>query len=194
MGWSHNAGEMDGRGLLTKNVERSESGVIILMRVMKTLFALHQPWECEIWPGYDPFVAQCLSKFDVAVEPTHQLGPSDQYLWVPTTWGGEGGLCTPGGHIWTSIRTRARPPAPPGARWLVETNLVMVLTPPGVTQPSSDVLDIPGHPDPGLMSEQTLKLCSNGRKICERSRVQQSKLLVNICFIVFKTVTALWKT
>ena len=61
-------------GASSPRMWRDQSGVIIiLMRVMKTLFALHQPWECEIWPGYDPFVAQCLSKFDVAVEPTHQL-------------------------------------------------------------------------------------------------------------------------
>ena len=53
---------------------RDQAGVITLMRAMKTLFALHQPWECEIWPGYDPFVAQCLSKFDVAVEPTSDIG------------------------------------------------------------------------------------------------------------------------
>ena len=66
---------MAGPGL-SRNVERS--GVITtMMRVMKTLFALHQPWECEIWPGYDPFLAQCLSKFDVAVEPTRpRLAPS----------------------------------------------------------------------------------------------------------------------
>ena len=67
------------------------SGVMMMMRVMKTLFALHQPWECEIWPGYDPFLAQCLSKFDVAVEPTS--GPGVQYLLCPLPdhlrgWGG----------------------------------------------------------------------------------------------------------
>ena len=56
-----------------------------MMRVMKTLFALHQPWECEIWPGYDPFLAQCLSKFDVAVEPTHPRLSSDHLR------GGRGG-------------------------------------------------------------------------------------------------------
>lgn len=66
-------GEMDGRA--SPGMWRERRVITIMIRVMKTLFALHQPWECEIWPGYDPFLAQCLSKFDVAVEPTHRLAP-----------------------------------------------------------------------------------------------------------------------
>ena len=121
----------DGWRGLSRNVERSGVITIMMMRVMKTLFALHQPWECEIWPGYDPFLAQCLSKFDVAVEPTRpRLAPPVS----PDHLRGGGRPGTPGGHIWTSIRVRARPPGPqgPGGCW---TNLVMVVTPPGVTSP-----------------------------------------------------------
>ena len=79
---------------------------------MKTLFALHQPWECEIWPGYDPFVAQCLSKFDVAVEPTSDIGrcASDHLR------GGRGLVETPGGHIWGSISV----PGLSRTRWLLD--------------------------------------------------------------------------
>ena len=122
---------------------------------MKTLFALHQPWECEIWPGYDPFLAQCLSKFDVAVEPTS--GPGVQYLLRPLPdhlrgWGG--GRAAPQGVIsgpqlvrWSPGAGRAR--AEPG------TNLVIVLTPllgPGL-HPWSWV---PGQLTWGLMTIWTL--------------------------------------
>ena len=92
---------------------------------MKTLFALHQPWECEIWPGYDPFVAQCLSKFDVAVEPTSDIGrcASDHLRGGGAWWRPRGAIS---GAQLVSLVSQG-----PGGCW---TNLVMVLTPPGVTR------------------------------------------------------------
>ena len=116
------------------------SGVMMMMRVMKTLFALHQPWECEIWPGYDPFLAQCLSKFDVAVEPTSGPGCPVSPLPPPRPpeGVGRGESGTPGGHIWTSISVAGAGQLlqGPGGWTLQRTNLVMVLTPPGVTLPA----------------------------------------------------------